>query len=66
MKVGRRFLFPAWLAFGLNLAASAGCVVLIAIAPDRAGAWLAAAGFVFFALAAVGFAMMLRLRLAGR
>ena len=40
--------------------------MLIAIAPDRAGAWLAAAGFVFFALAAVGFAMMLRLRLAGR
>ncbi len=66
MKVGRRFLLPTWLAFGLNIAASAGCVVLIAIAPDRAGAWLAAAGFVFFALAAVGFAMMLRLRLAGR
>ena len=62
----RRFLPLAWLACGSNIAAAMGCLVLIAIAPDRASAWLAAGGLVFFALAAGGFAMMLRLRLAAR
>ena len=55
-----------WLAFGLNAVAAVGCVALIAVAPDRAGAWLAAGGLLFFALAAGGFATMLRLRLAAR
>lgn len=55
-----------WLAFGLNAAAAAGCAALIAIAPDRAGAWLAVGGLVFFVFATGGFAAMLRLRLAAR
>ena len=63
---GRHVLRLTWLAFGLNAAAAAGCVALIAVAPDRAGAWLAVGGLVFFVFAAGGFATMLRLRLAAR
>lgn len=60
-STGRRFQRSTWLACGLNAIAAVGCVGLIVVAPDRAGAWLAAGGVVFFALAAGGFAMMLRL-----
>ena len=65
-STGRRFLRLTWLAVGLNAVAAAGCLALIAVANDRAGAWLAVGGLVFFALAGGGFAMMLRLQHAAR
>ncbi len=54
----------SWLphvALTFNLAAAAGCALLIMLAPSRAGALLAVVGLVFFGLAATAFAMMLRL-----
>lgn len=63
---GGRYLLLAWLAVGFNALAAVGCAVLVAIAHDRAGACLAGGGFVFFGLAAAGFATMLRLRAAAR
>ena len=57
----RHRLWAARLAVGFNVAVTFGCAVLIASAPTRAGAFLAAAGLVFFGLAAVGFALMLRI-----
>lgn len=61
----RRRLWLPRLAIGFNGAAAFGCALLVALAPSRAGALLGAGGFVFFGLAAVGFALMLRLRLRG-
>ena len=61
-NTGRHYVLLAWLAFAFNALAALGCVVLIALAPDRASTWMAAGGLVFFALAAGGFATMLRLR----
>ncbi len=61
--------FPAWplgLAVGLNGLLAAGCAILIVVAPSRAAAFVAAGGMAFFALAAAGFALMLRLRRAAR
>ncbi len=48
------------LAVGFNILAGAGCAALIIVAPGRAGVLLAVVGMVFFGLAAVGFALMLR------
>lgn len=59
--------FPVWplaLAVGLNGLLAVGCAALVVVAPSRAAALVAAGGFVFFGVAAAGFALMLRLRLA--
>ena len=56
----RRLWFPR-LAVGFNAVVALGCAAVVVSAPTRAGALLAAVGLVFFGLAAVGFALMLRL-----
>lgn len=56
-----RHRFGPRLAVGFNAVAALGCVALIVMSPTRAGTLLAGAGLVFFALATVGFALLLRI-----